>query len=62
MPLSTFIPGTMPFSIKSSTKFFPSLVACLAYDNRNNNITVSENKMTPLIYYSIPGAVKSNSL
>jgi hypothetical protein len=39
-PLSTLIPGTMPFSVSNWMKFLPSLVACL---------TVSEKRITPLM-------------
>ena len=52
-PLSTLIPGTIPFSNNNSTKFLPSLLVCLV---------VSSWKMTPEMNYSSPGDVSSISL
>jgi len=52
-PLSTLIPGTIPFLIKISINFSPVEATSLA---------VSSNKITPEIYFSISGVVNNNSL
>lgn len=53
-PLSTLIPETIPRESSFLMKLVPSFNPCLE--------AVSENKITPETYYSIPGVVNNNSL
>lgn len=52
-PLSTLIPATIPFSFNNLMKLTPL---------SSDYLAVSSYKMTPEMYYSIPGVVNNNYL